>query len=87
MMRPMTGHRPDAFAHASLVEQRGMALLLPFLEARAFQGRIVSTARGTLAREVGLRRMNIRQRALWDGPVGSRAAAGGARCKHHPDAA
>jgi len=45
----MTHHRSDAFAEASRVEQRGLALLLPYLEARAFQGRIVTTARGTLA--------------------------------------
>jgi hypothetical protein len=40
----------NAFNSASLVEQRGLAILLPWLEERAHQGRIVSTARGTLAR-------------------------------------
>lgn len=49
-MRTVSENSSNSFAHASLVEQRGMALLLPFLEARAYQGRIVSTARGTLAR-------------------------------------
>lgn len=46
----MTALPSNAFAEASRVEQQGMALLFPYLEARAYQGRIVSTARGTLAR-------------------------------------
>jgi hypothetical protein len=40
----------NAFTAASGVEQQGLALLLPFLTDRAYQGRIVSTSAGTLAR-------------------------------------
>lgn len=40
----------NAFAAASRVEQQGLALLLPYLTERAYQGRIVSTSAGTLAR-------------------------------------
>lgn len=39
-----------AFNEASLVEHRGLAVLLPYLEARAFRGRVVSTAKGPLSR-------------------------------------
>jgi hypothetical protein len=40
----------NAFATASLVEHRGLAVLLPFLEERAHKGRVVSTAKGALAK-------------------------------------
>ncbi len=40
----------NAFTTASLVEHRGMAVLLPFLEERAHKGRVVSTASGALAK-------------------------------------
>ncbi len=39
----------NAFTEASLVEHRGLAVLLPYLAERAYQGRIVSTAKGPLA--------------------------------------
>ena len=38
----------NAFTEASFVEHRGFAVLLPYLEERAYRGRIVSTARGPL---------------------------------------
>jgi hypothetical protein len=37
-------------AEASLVEHRGLAELLPYLEERAYRGRLVSTAKGPLSR-------------------------------------
>ncbi len=40
----------DAFADACLVEQRGMAALLPFLESRAWRGQLIHVAKGPLAR-------------------------------------
>jgi hypothetical protein len=40
----------NAFARASLVEHRGIAVLLPYLEERAYRGQIVTTARGPLSR-------------------------------------
>ncbi len=40
----------NAFTEASFVEHRGLAVLLPYLEERAYRGCIVSTARGPLAR-------------------------------------
>jgi hypothetical protein len=40
----------NAFTEASLVEHRGLAVLLPYLEERAYRGRLVSTAKGPLAR-------------------------------------
>ncbi len=40
----------NAYASASLVEHRGLAVLMPFLTERAYQGRVVSTARGALAK-------------------------------------
>lgn len=40
----------NAFNRASLVEQQGLALLLPWLEERAYKGRLVSTFRGPAAR-------------------------------------
>jgi hypothetical protein len=59
----------NAFTTASLVEQRGLAILLPYLEERAFKGRIVSTARGTLARtlqqDFGDYLMNTDDRTVW----------------------
>jgi hypothetical protein len=39
----------NAFTQTSAVEQKGLALLLPFLEARAFNGQIVNLRKGTLA--------------------------------------
>ena len=35
-----------------MVEHRGLAVLLPYMEARAYRGRLVSTAKGPLARTV-----------------------------------
>ena len=59
----------NAFTTASLVEQRGLAILLPYLEERAFKGRIVSTARGTLARtlqqDFGDYLLNTHDRTVW----------------------
>jgi hypothetical protein len=59
----------NAFTTASLVEQRGLAILLPYLEERAFKGRIVSTARGTLARtlqqDFGDHLLNTDDRTVW----------------------
>jgi hypothetical protein len=59
----------NAFTTASLVEQRGLAILLPYLEERAFKGRIVSTARGTLARtlqqDFGGYLLNTDDRTVW----------------------
>jgi len=40
----------NAYAEASLVEHRGLAVLLPYLEERAYRGRLVSTAKGPLSR-------------------------------------
>lgn len=40
----------NAFESASMVEVRGMATLLPYIEDRAFQGRFVRTVKGNLAR-------------------------------------
>jgi hypothetical protein len=40
----------NAYASANLVEHRGLAMLIPFLEERAYKGRVVSTARGALAK-------------------------------------
>ena len=40
----------NAFTEASLVEHRGLAVLLPYLEERAYRGRLVSTAKGPLSR-------------------------------------
>jgi hypothetical protein len=40
----------DAFVDACLVEQRGMAALLPFLETRAWRGQVIQVAKGHLAR-------------------------------------
>jgi hypothetical protein len=39
----------NAFTQASLVEHRGLAVLLPYLEERAYRGRLVSTAKGPLS--------------------------------------
>ena len=48
---PQTPHcAVNAFTEASLVEHRGLAVLLPYLEERAYRGRLVSTAKGPLAR-------------------------------------
>jgi hypothetical protein len=40
----------NAFQRSCLVEQRGMATLLPFLETRAWRGQIIQVAKGPLAR-------------------------------------
>ncbi len=40
----------NAYTEASVVEHRGLAVLLPYLEERAYRGRIVSTAKGPLSR-------------------------------------
>ncbi len=40
----------NAFARASLVEHRGIAVLLPYLEERAYRGQIVTTTKGALSR-------------------------------------
>lgn len=40
----------NAFESASMVETRGMAVLLPYLEEKAHQGRFVRTCKGPLAR-------------------------------------
>lgn len=40
----------NAYASTSLVEHHGLAVLMPFLEERAYRGRVVSTVRGTLAK-------------------------------------
>jgi hypothetical protein len=40
----------NAFQGASLIEARGMAVLLPYIEEKAYQGRFVRTCKGPLAR-------------------------------------
>jgi hypothetical protein len=40
----------NAYTEACLVEQRGMAALLPFLESRAWRGQVIQIAKGPLAR-------------------------------------
>src|SRR5215510_326269 len=40
----------SSFRDALLVEQRGMAALLPFLESRAWRGHVIQIAKGPLAR-------------------------------------
>ena len=40
----------SAYTDACLVEQRGMAVLLPFLESRAWRGQVIRVAKGPLAR-------------------------------------
>lgn len=40
----------NAFEGASMVEARGMAVLLPYIEEKAYQGRLVRTCKGPLAR-------------------------------------
>jgi hypothetical protein len=39
----------NAFAAACLVERRGMAALLPYLETRAWRGPVIQVAKGPLA--------------------------------------
>jgi hypothetical protein len=40
----------SAYTDACLVEQRGMAVLLPFLESRAWRGQVIRVAKGPLAK-------------------------------------
>ena len=40
----------NAYTDACLVEQRGMSVLLPFLESRAYRGQVIQVAKGPLAR-------------------------------------
>ena len=40
----------NAYTDACLVEQRGMAVLLPFLESRAWRGQVIRVAKGPLAK-------------------------------------
>lgn len=40
----------NAFNEASLVEHRGLAVLLPYITERAHEGRVVSASKGPLAR-------------------------------------
>jgi hypothetical protein len=40
----------NAFSNACLVERRGMAVLLPYLETRAWRGQVIQVAKGPLAR-------------------------------------
>ena len=42
----------NAFESASMVETRGMARLLPYIEERSYEGRFVRTCKGPLARFV-----------------------------------
>lgn len=42
----------NAFAAGQKVEQRSMAILAPFIQARAYDGRYVLTSKGRLAREL-----------------------------------
>lgn len=42
---PMNGYQD-----ACLAEQRGMAVLLPFLESRAWRGQVIRVAKGRLAK-------------------------------------
>jgi hypothetical protein len=39
----------NAFSDACLVEQRGMATLLPYLESRAWRGQVIQVSKGPLA--------------------------------------
>lgn len=39
----------NAFENACLVEQRGMTTLLPYLETRAYRGRVIQICKGPLA--------------------------------------
>ena len=48
MRRPANDN--DAFTQACLVERRGMAALLPYLETRAWRGQVIQVAKGQLAR-------------------------------------
>lgn len=40
----------NAFTDACLVEQRGMSVLLPYLESRAYRGQVIQVCKGPLAR-------------------------------------
>jgi hypothetical protein len=40
----------SAYTETCLVAQRGMAVLLPFLESRAWRGQVIRVAKGPLAK-------------------------------------